>query len=110
MATRRAVAAARRYLQILSGSGLEVPFVVLFGSHVNGTPDEWSDIDLIVVSPYFDTHREHGDIDVLWRLTLQADAAIEPIACGLCEWKEDDGRPILEIARRQGRVIRAAAV
>lgn len=109
MATRRAVAAARRYLEVLAENGIQAPFVVLFGSHVVGDADEWSDIDIIVVSPYFDTHRKHSDVDALWCLTLQADLAIEPIACGLREWDEDDGRPILEIARREGQIIRADA-
>jgi predicted nucleotidyltransferase len=31
--------------------------VILFGSRINGTPNEWSDIDIIVVSREFEKHR-----------------------------------------------------
>jgi predicted nucleotidyltransferase len=41
----------------------------------------------------------------LWETTLLADIRIEPIPCGEQEWNSGDGRPILEIARREGVVI-----
>jgi hypothetical protein len=35
------------------------------------------------------------------------DDRIEPIPCGEREWESGDGRPILEIVRREGVVIEA---
>jgi hypothetical protein len=35
------------------------------------------------------------------------DVRIEPIPCGEQEWETDGGRPILEIARREGTEIAA---
>ncbi len=37
--------------------------------------------------------------------TASADNRIEPIPCGQREWEMDQGRPILEIARREGVII-----
>jgi predicted nucleotidyltransferase len=45
----------RRYIAALEARGIPVERVILFGSHASGHPDEWSDIDLAVISPKFDT-------------------------------------------------------
>jgi predicted nucleotidyltransferase len=45
-------------------------------------------------------------VKALWRATA-SDDRIEPIPCGEQEWAGGDGRPILEIARREGVVIEA---
>ena len=42
-----------------------------------------------------------------WRATAAADVRIEPIPCGEREWESEGGRPILDIARRDGVVIAA---
>lgn len=36
------------------GEHLRVEALILFGSRANGTPNEWSDYDFIVVSPDFE--------------------------------------------------------
>jgi hypothetical protein len=61
---------------------------------------------LQVFYTHFDTHRSRADVDALWLLTLAADPSIEPIACGYEEWFKDDSRPILEVARQEGQIIR----
>jgi len=40
-----------RYVAALEGRGVEVDRVYLFGSYLRGTANEWSDIDVVVVSP-----------------------------------------------------------
>jgi predicted nucleotidyltransferase len=39
---------------------------ILFGSRINGTPHEWSDIDMIVVSDYFHDRRFIGRAYDFW--------------------------------------------
>lgn len=56
----------RKYLRLILDHGIVVRFEVVFGSHVNGRPDCWSDIDVLVVSPQFDGPRYRRDIDLLW--------------------------------------------
>lgn len=99
------VTAVRNYLQILQQHGIVVCFGVVFGSQVTGKTHTWSDIDLLVVSPYFDTAYDHHIIDLLWRLSARVDSRIEPIPCGERQWKEDDASAIVEIARRYGERV-----
>jgi predicted nucleotidyltransferase len=54
--TRRQITTLiRRYIVALEARGISVERVILFGSHASGHPDEWSDIDIAVISPKFDT-------------------------------------------------------
>ena len=98
----------REYLVAVKKAGVEVEFVVVFGSQVNGRCHEWSDIDLLVVSPQFDDMKDRKGINLLWRLAARVDSRIEPIPCGLRQWWDDDVSAIIEIARREGEILRAA--
>jgi predicted nucleotidyltransferase len=94
-----------RYIGLLADRGLEVRFGVLFGSQATGHAGAFSDIDLLVVSPLFDGRFRYSDTALLWHLAGEVDSRIEPIPCGEVQWREDDGNPIVEIARRQGIVV-----
>jgi len=96
----------RQYLAALSSAGIHANRAVLFGSFARGEGDAESDIDLVVIAPEFDGRRDASLVKALWRATA-ADDRIEPIPCGEREWESGDGRPILEIARREGVVIEA---
>lgn len=102
MVDESVVTAVRRYLSALREDGLRIDFGVVFGSQATGRAGEWSDIDLLVVSPRFDENRDRGDIDLLWRQAASVDSRIEPVPCGERQWREDDSSPVIEIARRAG--------
>ncbi len=99
------VTTVKDYLRELALHGLAVRFAVIFGSQVAGCADQWSDIDLLVVSQRFDGSRSREDINLLWRTAARTDSRIEPIPCGERQWLEDGSSPILEIARREGQRI-----
>jgi predicted nucleotidyltransferase len=99
------VASVRNYLRALADTGLPVRFGVVFGSYATGRADEWSDIDLLVVSPSFDAKRSHDQVSLLWRTAAHTDTRIEPIPCGEKQWREDDGSTIIEVARREGELV-----
>ncbi|MBI4556517.1 MAG: nucleotidyltransferase domain-containing protein [Candidatus Hydrogenedentes bacterium] len=80
-------------------------FGVLYGSHVSGIIHEWSDIDLVIVSPRFDGEYEWEDVGKLWVLAAQTDTRIEPVPCGLRQWEEDDVNLVIEMARREGQRV-----
>jgi len=80
--------------------------LVVYGSHVRGTARPDSDIDVLVVSPAFDSDRWSLDRE-LWRLTLKVDTRIEPVPVGQRQLLEDRASPLLEIARREGITIDA---
>ncbi|RLT44748.1 MAG: nucleotidyltransferase domain-containing protein [Chloroflexi bacterium] len=95
----------QRYLHALDSEGMPVSFGVLFGSQTTGDTHQWSDIDLLIVSPQFDGQRRRKDIDLLWHVATFVDTRIEPIGVGERQWEEDDASAIIEIARRTGIVI-----
>jgi len=105
MVDESVVISVRNYLQILNTQGLGVVFGVIFGSQVTRNSDQWSDIDLIVISPRFDDMRTRDDLNLLWRVAARVDSRIEPIPCGERQWEEDDSSAIIEIARREGETI-----
>ena len=95
----------KAYLEMLRKNGFQVTQGIIFGSQVTGRAGEWSDIDLLVISPRFDKVRNREDINQLWRLAARADSRIEPIPCGEQQWSQDDTSAIVEIARREGEVV-----
>ena len=101
------VAIVRRYIEALASFGIHASRVILFGSFARGDASDLSDIDLVVIAPEFDGPREVSLVETLWQATMLADNRIEPIPCGEREWETEQGRPILEIARREGVVIAA---
>ncbi len=52
---RQIITLIRRYAAALEARGIPVERVILFGSHASGHPQEWSDIDIAVISPKFDS-------------------------------------------------------
>jgi predicted nucleotidyltransferase len=106
MVAQPIVETVRAYLRAVNENGIPVSFGVIFGSQARGTATEESDIDLIVVSPQFDGRREYAKVSKLWRLTADTDNRVEPVPVGEREWKEDDSRAIVEIARREGQIVK----
>ncbi len=97
----------RQYLAVLPTVGIHASKAVPFGSFANGRADRDSDIDLVIIAPEFDGPHDMEMLKSLWETTLLADNRIEPIPCGEREWASGDGRPIIEIARREGVIIEA---
>lgn len=95
----------REYLRALEAEGLAVSFGVLFGSHATGRAGQWSDIDLLVVSPEFDHLKDRSLVDRLWHIAARTDSRIEPIPCGERQWQEDNSSALVEFARREGVLV-----
>lgn len=105
MVNESVVNGVRKYLRALQDQGIAIKFGVIFGSQATGKTDEWSDIDLLVISSRFDNQRNRDDLNLLWRLAARTDNRIEPIPCGERQWLEDDASAIIEIARREGEKV-----
>ena len=105
MALAAIASVIQRYLDAVTEAGIPVEAAVLFGSYAKGLEHENSDIDLLVLSPRFDQQKTQQDISLLWRVRARTDARIEPIAAGIREFAEDEGSPILCIARSEGIMI-----
>ena len=105
MADPKVIAAVKEYLKNLAQNGLSVAFAVVFGSQVTGRANDLSDIDLIVVSPQFDSGISRDTINKLWHIAARTDSRIEPIPCGQDQWKNNNTDAILEIARNEGETV-----
>lgn len=110
MADERTLSVVRRYLRRLRDEfGLDVSAGVLFGSHASGVADQWSDVDVVVLAGRFDAGISSEDVEMLWWVAANTDSRIEPIACGVRQWQDDDRSAIIEIARREGTLVAAYA-
>ncbi len=108
MLEQSVLTSVKNYLAALSSNGINVESAVVFGSQAKGKSDEWSDIDLLIISPQFDDLKDRSAVNLLWRLAARVDSRIEPIPCGSRQWREDDASAIIEIARREGEILEAA--
>jgi predicted nucleotidyltransferase len=103
MAEKAIIKSIKDFLNELVRQGVPVEYGVLFGSYVGGRKvDQWSDIDLLVISPRYDRKYGRKDINLLWRIAARTDSRIEPIPVGIKRWQTDNASTILEIARREG--------
>jgi predicted nucleotidyltransferase len=95
------------YLRAINETGIHAHQAILFGSWARNQAGPDSDIDLVVIAPEFDSKQRRKFVNRLWELTATVPEAwrIEPIACGERQWLEDDGSPIIAIARQEGYPI-----
>lgn len=56
---------------------ITVQQAILFGSHARGEADEWSDVDLAVISPEFARMSHAKRMDLLVELSLAIDPSVE---------------------------------
>lgn len=75
-ATSDAGALVRQTLRYL-GRRVRVQQAILFGSHARGAADEWSDVDVAVVSPDFGRMSHRQIIDLLVEVALAVDPRVE---------------------------------
>jgi predicted nucleotidyltransferase len=108
MADKTIVKSIQNYLRAVEQKGIPVKYGVLFGSYAKGQQHEWSDIDLLVVSPRYDKKWTHKDWARLWLIAADTDVRIEPIPVGEKQYQEDDSSVIIEVARREGQIISLA--
>ena len=92
----------RDYLAAVRSAGIGAERAIVFGSHARGEATADSDIDVLVIAPDFDGPRDRARTKILWRLRASTDARIEPIGVGVRQWLEDDGNPLIAVARREG--------
>ena len=108
MVDQAIVESVKKYLAKLSAAGVPISFGVIFGSYASGTANQYSDIDLLIVSPQFDEAISRVAVNKLWRIAARTDSRIEPVPCGYLQWQNDTSNAIIETARCQGQPVKAA--
>jgi len=77
-ADRKIEKIVKSYIEQLENIGIHVQQAILFGSYANGKYDEWSDIDLAIVSKDFIGNR-FEDRNKIRKITLQVNSDISPM-------------------------------
>lgn len=95
----------KQYLRCVEEAGIPVDKGVVYGSCARGEQRDNSDIDLLVVSPSFDTKKGSAVFDLLWKLRRGTNYRVEPIAVGVREFRDRKGSAILAAARAEGVVV-----
>jgi len=77
----------KRYVKELKKNNIPIDEMILFGSYAKGNYNEYSDIDLLIVSPIFKGDRIE-DRDKIRKITLKVSSEIEVLPCSREEFKE----------------------
>ena len=87
-----------------SEHGLSVARVYLFGSHARGNTRKWSDVDVCIISPFFDTE---DSLIYLWTRRRRGDveALIAPVGFTPEEFNAKFPSPLVAEIRKYGKEI-----
>ena len=91
------------FLERLETKGIHVTKAYLFGSYLTGRTDEWSDIDVAVISPQISDDRFEERV-TLARIANSIDDRIEPLPFNPANFAIED--PLVREIMNKGLVIR----
>jgi predicted nucleotidyltransferase len=86
MDKNQAISAVIRFGKAIEGHGLKINKLILFGSFLNGTQREGSDIDVVVISNGFTNMSYWDRIDILSKAIYEVWEPIEATAYTPEEW------------------------
>ena len=92
----------RTFLDRLDTAGIHVTKAYLFGSHLTGRADQWSDIDVAVISPQISDDRFEERV-TLTKIAISVDDRIAPLPFNPAGFSEDD--PLVREIIKKGFVI-----
>jgi uncharacterized protein len=79
----------KQFLRRISQCGIHIEAAYLFGSYAHNKANQWSDIDVAVVSPDFSDDRLAERIRLM-RLSADIDSRIEPVPFHTLNFKDVD--------------------
>lgn len=84
---------------------LNIKKVYLFGSYAKDKQHKWSDIDIAIVSPFFD---KEDALSYLWRLRRKEDIdnMIAPIGLSVKDIKSKKSSPLIWEIKKTGKEIK----
>jgi predicted nucleotidyltransferase len=95
----------KTYLKLLS-ENIKVEKAILFGSYATGHPDQWSDIDLAVISPDFRLRDHLKNLQLLSSLnSRELNWLIEALPYTPEEYENAESRSFLGEIKRTGIVV-----
>ena len=105
MAQKKIIEIVKKYVQKLKENNVDVFKVFLYGSQVLGTYNEYSDIDVAVISPNFGKNYLE-ECRLLMKLTRNVDLMISPQPYAVEEYeKASKGTFLWQEIIQKGKVI-----
>jgi len=84
---------------------VRVEAIILYGSYANGSPDEWSDIDVAVISPDFEGLPMWERQRIISRATVDRHPSLAPIGYPSSEYHNPGPHSFLREIIRTGRLV-----
>ncbi|MEX1255815.1 MAG: nucleotidyltransferase domain-containing protein [Dehalococcoidia bacterium] len=85
--------------------GIRVEAAILYGSYAHGSPDEWSDIDLAIISPDFEGLSGSRRQEMISGLTLERDPRMAPIGYPSSEFHDPEPQTFISEIIRTGKIV-----
>ncbi len=92
------------FVSLLS-EAVNVETIVLYGSYANGSPDEWSDVDIAVISPDFEGRSTWDRQEIIARATVGRAYRLAPIGYPSSEYHNPGRHSFLREIIRTGRIV-----
>ena len=93
---------SRNYVLLLRAEGISVDKAFLYGSYLNNTATNESDIDLMIVT---DNDTDDYLAGKIWNLTRKVNSRIEPFLIGTKRFYSSDNSPLADLVKRTGLEI-----
>lgn len=91
------------FIRQLEDNNIQIKKAILFGSQISGSADEWSDIDIALISDNFEGVR-YKDKGKIRKITLSVSSLLSPLPYSTQDFSEMD--PFLEHIIATGVALR----
>jgi predicted nucleotidyltransferase len=91
----------KKYVLLLNKEGYSIVDAILYGSYSNNTANEFSDIDIMLISEKYDINDDYA-VGNAWRLTKQISTKIEPYIIAKSRFMDDNISPFISNIKSTG--------
>lgn len=102
MAKNEVIEILKLYINLLRTEGVFVDKAFLYGSYLNDSATDESDIDLMIVT---DNENDDYTAGKIWKLTRNINSKIEPFLVGKSRFYSNDNSPLVDLVKRTGLEI-----
>jgi predicted nucleotidyltransferase len=105
MADTKIISVVKKYMQALNNNGINIEHAFLYGSYARGEATAESDIDVLLVSDYFDT-ADIYKFSKPWTIAADIDYRIEPVSIASSRFQNDESSPLIATVKQEGVEIK----
>ena len=104
MVKRAIIEAVKKYINLLNKEGFSIEKTFLYGSYLDNTQTDDSDIDLLLVASKFDISNDYL-VGKIWALTKKINTKIEPFVISAERFYSDNSSPLVQLVKEKGLEI-----